>query len=33
MFFGGAKDDVTDLDDIPDIGSNFPGIKNEDKFN
>lgn len=31
MFFGGAKDD--DLDDIHDIGSNFPGIKNEDKFN
>lgn len=31
--FGGAKDDFTDLDDLPDIGSNFPGAKNEDKFN
>ena len=33
LMFGGAKDDFTDLDDLPDIGSNFPGGKNEDKFN
>ncbi len=32
LFFGGNKDDVTDLDDLPEIGSNFPN-KNEDKFN
>jgi len=33
MFFGGGKyDDVPDLDDLPEIGSNFPN-KNEDKFN
>lgn len=31
LFFGGGKDDVTDLDDLPEIGSNFN--KNEDKFN
>ena len=31
LFFGG-QDDVADLDDLPEIGSNFPG-KNEDKFN
>ena len=31
MFFGGAKDD-DDLDNLPEIGSNFPS-KNEDKFN
>jgi len=31
LMFGGAKDDFTDLDDLPDIGSNFP--KNDDKFN
>lgn len=31
MFFG-QKDDLTDLDDLPEIGSNFPN-KNEDKFN
>ena len=32
MFFGQDADDVADLDDLPEIGSNFPG-KNEDKFN
>jgi len=33
MFFGGGNyDDVPDLDDMPEIGSNFPN-KNEDKFN
>ena len=33
MFFGSNKyDDVPDLDDLPEIGSNFPN-KNEDKFN
>ena len=31
LFFGG-QDDVADLDDLPEIGSNFPN-KNEDKFN
>lgn len=31
LFFGGGKDQVNDLDDIPDI-SNYPA-KNEDKFN
>lgn len=31
MFFG-QKGDLTDLDDLPEIGSNFPN-KNEDKFN
>lgn len=30
LFFGGDKDQVTDLDDLPEVGSNF--IKN-DKFN
>ena len=31
MFFGGPKD-VDDLDNLPEIGSNFLS-KNEDKFN
>lgn len=31
LFFGG-QDDGTDLDDIPELGGNFPGM-NEDKFN
>ena len=33
LFFGGAKDDVGDLEDLDDIGNNFLGAKNEDKFN
>lgn len=32
LFFGEGNDDITDLDDLPDIGSNFPQ-HNEDKFN
>ena len=32
LFFGGAKDEVVDLDDLPEVGSNFMS-KNEDKFN
>ena len=33
LFFGGAKDAVGDLEDLDDIGNNFMGAKNEDKFN